>query len=37
VSWRGDDERGHSLTPGLYFLALDGAGRRDASRLVVLR
>lgn len=37
VSWRGEDERGHSLTPGLYFLALDGAGRRDASRLVVLR
>jgi subtilisin family serine protease len=37
VVWGGDDENGRSLMPGLYFLALEGAGRREAARLVVLR
>jgi subtilisin family serine protease len=35
--WRGDDASGHTLVPGLYFLALDGAGRQDAVRVIVLR
>lgn len=35
--WRGDDARGRTLVPGLYFLALEGAGRRDAVRVIVLR
>ncbi len=35
--WRGDDAHGRTLVPGLYFLALEGAGRRDALRVVVLR
>jgi subtilisin family serine protease len=35
--WRGDDASGHTLVPGLYFLALDGAGRHDAVRVIVLR
>jgi hypothetical protein len=35
--WRGDDAQGRTLVPGLYFLALDGAGRRDAVRVIVLR
>ncbi|HEY6195940.1 MAG TPA: S8 family serine peptidase [Candidatus Eisenbacteria bacterium] len=35
--WRGDDAHGRTLVPGLYFLALEGAGRREALRVVVLR
>ena len=37
IPWRGDDERGRALEPGLYFLALDGAGPLRATRVVVLR
>ena len=37
VVWRGDDASGHPLTPGLYFLSLEGAGRHDTARVVVLR
>jgi subtilisin family serine protease len=37
IPWRGDDGRGRALTPGLYFLALDGAGDTRAARIVVLR
>jgi subtilisin family serine protease len=37
VAWRGDDASGHALVPGLYFLALDGAGRRGTARVIVLR
>jgi subtilisin family serine protease len=36
-AWRGDDAAGRTLMPGLYFLALEGAGRRDAVRVIVLR
>jgi serine protease AprX len=35
--WRGDDAHGRTLVPGLYFLALDGAGRHAAVRVIVLR
>ena len=35
--WHGDDAHGRTLVPGLYFLALEGAGRRDAVRVIVLR
>jgi hypothetical protein len=35
--WQGDDAHGRPLVPGLYFLALEGAGQRDAVRVVVLR
>jgi len=37
IVWQGDDASGRALMPGLYFLALDGAGRHESSRLVVLR
>src|SRR5262245_51375912 len=37
IVWRGDDAHGRSLTPGLYFLSLEGAGRQKAARVVVLR
>ena len=37
IPWRGDDSHGRALVPGLYFLTLDGAGRREAVRVVVLR
>ena len=37
VSWSGTDPRGRALAPGLYFLVLDTAGRRHATRIVVLR
>src|SRR6185503_654755 len=37
IVWRGDDASGRALMPGLYFLALDGAGRHESTRLVVLR
>ena len=37
IVWPGDDAGGHALVPGLYFLALDGAGRHESARLVVLR
>ncbi len=37
IPWRGDDSHGRALMPGLYFLTLDGAGRRAAVRVVVLR
>jgi subtilisin family serine protease len=36
IPWQGDDAHGRALVPGLYFLALEGAGRRDAVRIVVL-
>lgn len=36
-SWPGDDARGRTLVPGLYFLALEGAGRGHTARVVVLR
>ncbi len=36
IPWQGDDARGRALVPGLYFLALEGAGRHDAVRVVVL-
>ncbi len=35
--WRGEDAHGRTLVPGLYFVAMDGAGRRDAIRVIVLR
>ena len=37
LAWRGDDANGRSLSPGLYFISLDGAGRHEAARVVVLR
>jgi serine protease AprX len=37
LTWRGDDANGRSLVPGLYFIALDGAGRRGTARVIVLR
>jgi len=37
LSWRGDDARGRALVPGLYFVSLEGAGRQDVVRVVVLR
>lgn len=37
VAWSGTDTRGRALAPGLYFLVLDTAGRRHATRVVVLR
>jgi len=37
IVWPGDDARGRALMPGLYFLAMDGAGRHESARLVVLR
>ncbi len=37
IPWRGDDARGRFLTPGLYLLHLDGDGRRETTRVVVLR
>jgi len=37
LPWRGDDEHGRTLAPGLYFLELESAGRRTAARVVVLR
>ena len=37
VVWRGDDASGRSLQPGLYFLSLEGAGRHETARVVVLR
>jgi subtilisin family serine protease len=37
IVWPGDDAHGRALVPGLYFLALDGAGRHESARLVVLR
>jgi subtilisin family serine protease len=37
IPWRGDDAHGRALVPGLYFLTLDGAGRRESVRVVVLR
>ncbi|MEQ1831917.1 MAG: S8 family serine peptidase [Candidatus Eisenbacteria bacterium] len=37
IPWRGDDAHGRALVPGLYFLTLDGTGRRETVRVVVLR
>ncbi len=37
IPWLGDDARGRTLVPGLYFLALEGTSRRQAVRVVVLR
>lgn len=37
IPWRADDAHGRALVPGLYFLTLDGAGRRETVRVVVLR
>jgi subtilisin family serine protease len=37
LRWRGDDAAGRALVPGLYFLSLEGPGRRDVARVVVLR
>ena len=37
LSWRGDDASGRPLVPGLYFILLDGAGRRSAAKVIVLR
>jgi len=37
IPWAGDDGRGRSLSPGLYFLALENGGRRETVRVVVLR
>ena len=37
VTWRGDDASGRPLAPGLYFIALDGAGRLGTARVIVLR
>jgi subtilisin family serine protease len=35
--WTGDDARGHSLAPGLYFVSVDGASRLATARVIVLR
>jgi len=35
--WTGDDAHGHPLTPGLYFVSVDGASRLAAARVIVLR
>ena len=35
--WRGDDAAGRTLVPGLYFVLMDGAGRRESARVIVLR
>jgi hypothetical protein len=37
VEWDGHDGNGSALTPGMYFLALDAAGRRATARVVWLR
>jgi subtilisin family serine protease len=37
VPWNGEDSRGRLLQPGLYFLSLEGAGRRSTRRVVLLR
>jgi len=37
IAWRGDDASGRPLAPGLYFVALDGAGRLGTARVIVLR
>ena len=37
IPWQGDDARGRTLVPGLYFLDLEGAGRHRTVRVVVLR
>ncbi len=37
IPWHGDDAHGRALVPGLYFLTLDGEGRRATVRVVVLR
>src|SRR5262249_32176181 len=37
VTWRGDAAGGRSRVPGLYFLALEGGGRRSTVRVALLR
>jgi subtilisin family serine protease len=37
IPWYGDDARGRTLVPGLYLLDLEGAGRRQSKRVIVLR
>jgi len=37
IPWRGDDARGRSLMPGLYFLDLEDDGRHRTVRVAVLR
>ena len=37
ISWRGDDERGASMSPGVYFLRLDGAAGTEVRKLLLTR
>jgi len=37
IRWNGDDARGRTLAPGLYFLDLESAGAHTTHRVVVLR
>ncbi len=37
VTWRGDDDRGHSLASGVYFARLQAEGLRQTTKLVLAR
>lgn len=37
MEWRGDDERGASVAPGVYFLRLDGAAGVEVRKLLLIR
>jgi hypothetical protein len=37
LAWSGDDDAGHALAPGLYFVRLATQGREDTSRIVITR
>ena len=37
ISWRGDDARGAAVSPGVYFLRLDGAAGTEVRKLLLTR
>lgn len=37
IQWRGDDERGGAVSPGVYFLRLDGAAGTEVRKLLLTR
>lgn len=37
IAWRGSDDAGHRVAPGVYFVRLDAGARHETRKLVVLR
>jgi hypothetical protein len=37
IAWRGDDDRGAALVPGIYWMRLEAAGRSETRKVVKVR